>query len=191
MRRSFRLSLVVGCAAAVVGVATAGVRSVSDEGETSTMLSGKAAAQAAMDQQQKELGKKKERTPKPGRAGRPASRPDPQPTEAGLAPVSSPFSSGQYLVGGTGWQQVKGKKTVIVYAGALAADPAQGVVIVSTWRPLRGASEQGPGVQADVYLTPTRVGPVELSEAAGTVLTLRTSDGVELKFNVATGAYLR
>jgi hypothetical protein len=194
-RSKLGIAIILMCGlATVAGLTAAEVRSGSGEGSSDTLLEVKAAASSRVDQEQKEHRANDARTAKPGRTARPQSRPDPKPPAPGLMPVSSPFSSGQYLVGELGWQEVRGARTKIVYAGALAPDPSQGIVIVTTWV-VRASSDAtaaaGPAMTFVAHLTPAKVGPVEIVAADGSVLTLRTSDGTKpLRFDVATGAFL-
>jgi hypothetical protein len=189
-----RVVVVLAAAAVLIG-AGIGVGQVSGSrrDQSDALLEGKAAAEGRADQVQKEARAKARGTTKPGRAGRPQPQPDPRPSTPGLVPVSSPFSSGQYLLDETGWQQTTASQATIVYAGALTSDPAQGVIIVSTWilPPRGGGVPAGPTMRATAYRTPSRIGPVEITSATGTVLVLQTSDRTKrLRFDAATRTYL-
>ena len=70
----------------------------------------------------------------------------------------------------------------LVYAGALADDPNQGVVVVAT-------RVQGtPPTKLGEYRTPTKNGALHFTAESGHVLTLTAADGHRFTFNVDTSS---
>jgi hypothetical protein len=181
--------LAIACVACALGLAGAlaelgvgGRLAGSDE----KLPEGKAEVAARIDQEMKE-GREKAGPgggkPADPRSLRPTPTPDPRATVRGLGPVSPPFPSSVYLLDVTGWHGSSGARLKVVYAGALADDPTQGIVVVVTAnRPPDNPSDnvgadQGLNMRSRVLRTPEKVGPVEIRSASGDVLTLVTSDG--------------
>ncbi len=183
-----RLLIVCAVGAAAIGavVSEAGVVSQFG-GSENNAPEGKAEVQARVDQVMKE-GREKAKghggKPANPKSLRPAPTPDPHVNRPGLVPVSPPFSPGQYLLDDMGWQERRGNRLELVYVGALASEPTQGIVVIAeTNLPPDNPSandvreDQGLAMKSRVVRTPARVGPVEIVSVAGHVLTLATSDG--------------
>lgn len=96
--------------------------------------------------------------------------------ETGLAPY--PGSSYRFE---NRWVMETPARTIIVYAGALTPDPAQGVVVVDS-------SPRGVGGR---YPTPTKSGSVHITGADGQRLTLAAADGTTFVFDVAARVFAR
>jgi hypothetical protein len=196
-RDSRRLSIVVVAAAFVLAGALAelgvgGRLAGSDE----KLPEGKAEVAARIDQEMKEAREKAgPRGGKPAdpKSLRPTPTPDPPPGPAGLRPVSPPFPSSLYVLDVTGWHGSSGARLKVVYAGALADEPTQGIVVVLTANrppdnpPENVGPDQGLNMRTRMLRTPERAGPVEIRSAAGDVLTLVTSDGSR-RFRFDAGA---
>jgi hypothetical protein len=108
----------------------------------------------------------------------------------GIVPVNPPFPSSTYVVDELGWQLIRNGKRVAVYAGASAADHAQGVVIVEV-AALRKAYPEPSGElvgdggrRLEVYSPPKRSGALEISHADRSLLTLRAESGAMFVFDV-------
>lgn len=69
---------------------------------------------------------------------------------------------------------------VVVFAGALADDPAQGIIYVVT------VSSDKKGTIWNHYLTPTKTGSVRIVSVEGTRLVLASESGTTLSFDVST-----
>jgi hypothetical protein len=127
-------------------------------------------------------------------AARPEPTPDPLPP-TGIVPITPPFPAESYTIHEQGWQAVQAGKRIAVYAGALTADRAQGLVIVevaSLPKPSAAPTFTKPGreLQDDQtrlftrFPTPTREGAVEIVGAQGQRLTLKAESGKILVFDV-------
>ena len=99
------------------------------------------------------------------------------------------------MINEQGWQAVEADKRIAVYAGALAGDRAQGLVIVevaSLPKPstVPAFTKPGGAFQDDQirsftpFPTPTKDGAVEIVGAQGQRLTLRAESGKILVFDV-------
>lgn len=95
--------------------------------------------------------------------------------------VQGPFSSQEITVENAWQEQVNGQ-WVQVYAGALASDPAQGVVIV-----LAQTSE---GMTGSRHPTPVKAGAVRLVSADGLRLTLVAASGATIYFDAAARQFV-
>jgi len=95
--------------------------------------------------------------------------------------VQGPFSSQEITVENAWQEQVNGQ-WVQVYAGALASDPAQGVVIV-----LAQTSE---GMSGSRHPTPVKAGAVRLVSADGLRLTLVAASGATIYFDAAARQFV-
>lgn len=71
-----------------------------------------------------------------------------------------------------------------VYAGALSADPAQGVVVIARWDPTHAAWLGGGRL-----LVPSAIGGVTITDAANGVVTLHGSLGLDITLDPLTGAF--
>lgn len=127
-------------------------------------------------------------------AARPEPTLDPLPP-TGIIPISPPFPAQVYLIKEQGWQAVEAGKRIAVYAGALAENRAQGLLIVevaSLPKPSAVPAFTQPGgeLQGDQtrlytrFPTPTLEGAVEIVSAQGHRLTLRAESGKVLEFDV-------
>jgi hypothetical protein len=108
-------------------------------------------------------------------APHPAERPP-----SGLVELPSPFPAREYLLAATGWQELMGDRRLTVYAGSLATDRRQGILVAATTGP--GADER----IVAVYPESTKNGPVEIVAARGRTLTLRDSAGETSTFDLTT-----
>lgn len=137
--------------------------------------------QAVLDQQERLAAASYSvpEAPKPAQPTPPASVPEPVHTwgllPAGRTPV--PFSTRQYRVENEWLGEVNGR-FVAVYAGAEAANPEQGVLVV--FRP------DGPGLQ--VYRLPGRGGGLTILGVQGAIVTLSHA-GRPATFDLATGQF--
>jgi len=84
---------------------------------------------------------------------------------------SVPFPSTEYKITNA-WQDMVDGKYVLVFAGTLANDPEQGVVIVLVESPR----------QYRQYLTPTKSGAISITDAKGLRLVIRSSDNNEIYY---------
>ena len=188
-RRLTRRTILLACAAGAVAIGVAaGVGARGNDGPTPGVDApdGKAQVIAAIDEQMakdraKAAGKERGGKPANPQSLRPSPQPDPRSGEPRIVPVSSPFPASQYLLDGTGWAQPEGSRVELVYAGALADDPTQGIVVVvhakrPSDNPSPDQTDQGLSMTSKVVRTPAKVGPVEIESAAGHMLTIVTSD---------------
>ncbi|HNT24001.1 MAG TPA: hypothetical protein PKM21_06540 [Anaerolineales bacterium] len=84
---------------------------------------------------------------------------------------SVPFPSTEYKITNA-WQDMINGKYVLVFAGTLASDPEQGVVVVLVESPR----------QYRQYLTPTKSGAISIADAIGFRLVIRSSDNNEIYY---------
>ena len=196
--RRFAAGCVVALTAAGVG---AGVGFGGAGGGSDDPAAQKAEAAAAMDQamEQARAKARADNVKKPDPlAARPKPDPDPVPTGAAVIPVSPPVSPQQYLIDDMGWREVTGAKVKFVYAGAIAQNTSQGIVLVVTSLlppadPPPDFERRDTGVHMDfkVYPTPKQVGPVQIASANGRTLSLATSDGkIRFKFDAGREKYV-
>ena len=75
------------------------------------------------------------------------------------------------------WQRDDGRVRIQAYAGSLASDPEQGILIVLTHN--LGSGEQN----SDSFMTRERIGPLRVLRSSGTVLTLVSARGELLGFD--------
>jgi hypothetical protein len=113
----------------------------------------------------------------------------------GLVEVSKPFPSSLYLLAAFAWQDWRAGWLTLAYAGVLTQDRAQGIVIVrESPHPLRyslvpEADEPPDRTRTTLYKTPIRSGSVRITGANGDVLTLVSSKGRHLTFDVGERAF--
>lgn len=107
---------------------------------------------------------------------------DAAPPRGIIAEGQAPFSSQDAVIRNQ-WQDVVDGAWVHAYAGALASDRSQGLVIVVR-RPLDGSAITG-----DRYLTPTKAGAVHFVTANGLQLVLRSQSGGQLTFDLPSGTF--
>ena len=81
------------------------------------------------------------------------------------------------------WQDSVGSDFVIVSAGAKADDPDQGLVMVMR------VSGNRQNFERTIIYTPQKAGPIRVSGADGTTITLETAGGVKFTFNAETNAF--
>ncbi len=106
------------------------------------------------------------------------ARPEPEWRRGIIDSGLAPFSAQQYRFENQ-WQDVVGGKHTNVWAGAAGDDPNQGVVVVRTTS--LDLAEVG---RAEVFRTPGYTGPLRITDAHGTVLTLISATGATFTFNV-------
>jgi len=94
----------------------------------------------------------------------------------------APFPSSLYTIKNQ-WQNVVGGAHVQVYAGTETANPSQGIVAIVT------TSLDLQTVQSATYPTPSADGAVQITAANGAQLTLTTTNGSSLTFNVVTHTF--
>lgn len=75
-------------------------------------------------------------------------------------------------------------KIVGVGVGSLTKDLQQGVILVDEFNEKRGL------ISSEQVLTPEKVGPVKIVSYKGMVLTLKSDDGHEFLFNVASKKFI-
>lgn len=97
----------------------------------------------------------------------------------------APFPSESYTFENR-WYEVKDGRSIVVYAGALAQEPSQGVLIVVVqtlnYGPVPGAG--------GYYPTPLKAGAVRVVDAEGEVLTLSSESGMDFVFDGASRRWL-
>ena len=94
----------------------------------------------------------------------------------------SPFPSDQFDIHNE-WQDVVAGQWVQVYAGSIAGDPSQGVVIVRV-SPLDWSTTTTVGVY------PVRAGALRIVSAVNSTLVLQTPGGSHLRFDAAARKFL-
>jgi hypothetical protein len=83
------------------------------------------------------------------------------------------------------WQETSATRSVAVYAGGVADDPDQGLVVwVTTGPPPAFAN----ATEHDLP-TPIRAGAVRVVSAVGELLTLQAADGTQLVFDASNGTF--
>ncbi|MDZ7296201.1 MAG: hypothetical protein ONB14_12375 [candidate division KSB1 bacterium] len=102
----------------------------------------------------------------------------------------APFSAMEYLFENR-WEEKRADGTrVVVYAGVQgsALDPSrtQGVAVVV----VLGADGNPIAGESGRYPTPTKAGPVRVTDAIDRVLTLTADNGTTFRFDVSSRAYL-
>jgi hypothetical protein len=117
------------------------------------------------------------------RALRPKSELGP-PLKTGIAELSAPFPAAEYVLDERAWQDVGPTGVTTVFAGALGADHAAGVVVVVT------STGGGEPVSARAYRAPVQAGALTLAVARGSMLTLRAESGRTFLFNAATREFV-
>ncbi len=80
------------------------------------------------------------------------------------------------------WHEILNGEHVKVYAGAPGQDPSQGVVVIQ----ILSLDNQNVGAPR-VVEAPRGVGSLRITGAKGAILTLRSSQGIELTLNAETG----
>jgi hypothetical protein len=179
LRRLFGISAIIAGAAALLaggGVTAPGQGLLAEK----AALEAHAAAVQAFARAREALAVK---PADPAAARPPALRPEPSPE--GLVELPSPFPTREYLLEPTGWQRIAGSRRLTVYAGALGADRARGVLLVVTTA-LPSADER---IVAP-YPAPSRNGSLQLVAARGDVLVLRDESGGTLSFDVSARRYM-
>jgi hypothetical protein len=94
-----------------------------------------------------------------------------------------PFYSGEFSVQNLWQAEIQGSY-VQVFAGALAQEPLQGVVIVLTHSKDKIVGDE------QWYFTPMQDGSVRVIEAANLVLHLESAGGTEISFDVVNRGFL-
>jgi hypothetical protein len=117
-------------------------------------------------------------------AAGPAGPPGPTPPAGILDDVQGalPTSPDRLL---NGWQGEVDGHFVVVYAGAKAGDPAQGVVVVVTMDHADSAS-----FRQDVVVTPSRRGAVRIVAARSPLVRLRAASGARFTLDVAARRFV-
>jgi hypothetical protein len=117
-------------------------------------------------------------------AAGPAGPPGPTPPAGILDDVQGalPTSPDRLL---NGWQGEVDGHFVVVYAGAQAGDPAQGVVVVVTMDHADSAS-----FRQDVVVTPSRRGAVRIVAARSPLVRLRAASGARFTLDVAARRFV-
>jgi len=124
---------------------------------------------------------------------------NPQPSAAALFPGVKTTAAGGGLIVETGngppgakdsvwlnlWQEDGATRSVAVYAGGVADDPDQGLVVFIVSGPPPAFANT---VEQDLP-TPTRAGAVRVEAATGEVLTLLATDGTRFTFDAGTGTF--
>jgi len=85
------------------------------------------------------------------------------------------------------WYVVGPPTTAIVWAGASADDPGQGIVVVAFWNDPQATSLQS----IQVLKAPGRAGTLHVESANGYVLRLRAADGSKVVFDVTNPGFER
>jgi hypothetical protein len=86
------------------------------------------------------------------------------------------------------WGAPEDDHSVVVCAGALRSDAAQGVVLVSLWD--QEGNQRLKSGRAGKFLTPRRDGPATIIAALGEVLTLQAKDGTLFYFDAGALKYV-
>lgn len=124
--------------------------------------------------------------PKPSdpTALRPPEEPEAPWTTGIVEDGEAPFPSSDVTILNRWQGRIDGVR-VVVYAGALARDARQGVVIVARL----GADLAE--VSSRRYLTPVKAGAVKIARAAGDRLALESVSGVQSLFDVSNAAFVQ
>jgi hypothetical protein len=192
--RERRTSFVVTALAIGVAVAGAGIafgsggRPLSARDRES--LEEKAGLEAFAQQVQQQARLHPPSVPPPTRPPAETS-PNPPPPE-GIVDVGPPLPPEQYLIQ-NGWQQLVDDHLVQAFAGALAGDPSQGVVVVvtrawdlQTMQPDLVDEE----VSVETFPSPLRLGSLRVVSAQGSVLGLVSDQGIVLAFDVTARRFV-
>ena len=91
-----------------------------------------------------------------------------------------PFPAQQYALTSF-WRGVVGAEYVTAYAGALSADPSQGIVVVITL----AVKDLGAGSPGGEFRLPSRIGSLRIDSANGTLLHLVAPNGAAFTFDAA------
>jgi hypothetical protein len=102
--------------------------------------------------------------------------------------LGGPFSSAQYVIKDAWWNEANGRDYT-VFAGALGADPSQGVVVVFA-SPADDAAQTG-RASLEQFPTSGQDGSLQMTSSDGWTITLKAADGVQYEFNAAKRAYVR
>ena len=139
--------------------------------------------QSIEDQYERERNEGLQRRAPKGPAARIATVGDDQFRPSGIIERGpAPFSTEDVVVRNQWQQQVDGV-WVQVYAGALAENPAQGVVIVAA----EGAAAREAATER--YLAPQQSGALRVVAESGSRLTLEAADGSVLAFDLASRTF--
>jgi hypothetical protein len=109
--------------------------------------------------------------------GRPSGSPEPEWRQGVIESGLAPFPSGVYRIENQ-WQQLLHGQHTSVYAGALGADPARGVVVVQS----TSVDNARVGKPRE-YLATAGSGPLRIVRAEGLTLVLQGADGSEFMFD--------
>ena len=151
--------------------------------EKLAILLGEAAARATAQADYAAIDRRVNRAAKPAvlSAAGPTPAPDQARPRGIIEEVQGPFSSQEITVENAWQEQVNGQ-WVQVYAGALASDPAQGVVIV--------LAQTSAGITGSRHPTPVKAGAVRLVRADGLRLTLVAASGATSYFDAAARQFV-
>lgn len=183
-RRGAVLIIAVGVGTVLVGTLTV----VADAPLTDEAVKANMAAKLATEQRLASAQQAARNAPQPSGdpnrgAGVPIGPASPLPTGI-FTQGQPPFPPAQYTIT-SAWRGVVGVEYVMVYAGALSADPAQGVVVILTL----AVRHLGPGSPGGELRSPSRVGPLRIDSADGTVLHLVAPGGVAFTFDAARRSF--
>jgi hypothetical protein len=175
---------------AVVSLLVGGVMLVNAAGMGAAGPRLSAVKQAVVDRETAEQARLQALLQRAKPAYQPAFLPNPAPNHApSIRPYRGfgPFKGGAYMTN-IAWVVASSRVDYTVYAGAMDADPQQGILLV-----LRGA---GPpdyigGSTALLYRWPSRVGVLTIESIAGDTLLVQAQDGSQARFNLVTGQFLR
>ena len=84
-----------------------------------------------------------------------------------------------------GWMELLPDRVIRIHAGGdgYASDATQGLLVISVNTPAPHRVPIGP---IETYRTPTKAGPVTITDAVGERLTLQAADGTRFTFDVPT-----
>lgn len=174
-RRSLRLGLVTAVLAFSAAGTYAAVRSgQSDEGPP--LPPAKQAIVDRIEARRKALPHRPEKKLK-ANPNPPAAIPEPAPLTGILQLNQTPFAPGQFMIENR-WQALNGRVLVQVFAGSLAGDESQGVVILR-----RIFWQDGREISSHEHRTKNRVGALRIVEAHGHRLKLKAKNQDEFDFD--------
>jgi len=82
------------------------------------------------------------------------------------------------------WKGIVNGNNMIVFAGALANDPSQGIIIIHITSPITRKTV------GNRYLSPTKSGALRIMEAKGNILVIHPSAGNQLYFHILAQQYV-
>ncbi len=146
-------------------------------------------AQLRQIQKQATAAARSPHAPKQTSASTPATSCPREPATSGISATLATGGFHEHIISNAIVAPNKGKPfTYIVYAGSLATNAKQGVIIVMRL----DYDPCSPGAQGTIftyYPTPFQQGAVTLTQLSGVILTFKTATGTSGHFDVSAGQY--